>query len=105
MVARNVSGPAVVFSFAIAAIASLFSGTHPLSLPLMHYQINRLLIIQVSVTQSSGSEFRTQQVRPVCLWLTIYHRISSNTLSQGSAYMYSYVTVGEFIAFVIGWNM
>ncbi|CAG2180922.1 unnamed protein product, partial [Oppiella nova] len=58
MVARNVAGPAVVFSFTIAAIASLFS------------------------------EFGV--------------RVPNTT---GSAYMYSYVTVGEFIAFVIGWNM
>lgn len=92
LVAKEMAGPGVIVSFIIAAVASILSGgsTHSLSPPVVGPKF-LLLDVNTPVDAPAG----------VC-YAEFGVRVPKTT---GSAYTYSYVTVGEFVAFFIGWNL
>lgn len=95
LVAKAMAGPGVLLSFIIAALASILSGET--TWPLLH------------VTESPDA-VSSECVEQVCVCFSLEGvcyaefgvRVPKTT---GSAYTYSYVTIGEFVAFFIGWNL
>lgn len=93
MVAKTIAGPGVILSFLIAAVASIFSG------------MSRGLVLWKTKFENLYSHcfyFLSHLPFKGACYAEFGVRVPH---TSGSAYMYSYVTVGEFVAFVIGWNM
>lgn len=86
LVAKEMAGPGVIVSFIIAAVASILSGGS-----------TRFPSAQGSFTPA----LTLRSPAGVC-YAEFGVRVPKTT---GSAYTYSYVTVGEFVAFFIGWNL
>lgn len=80
-VAKTQAGPAVCLSFLVAAVASAVAGKYS-------YKKNKISNRILSV------------ISALC-----YAEFASRVPKAGSAYVYSYVSVGEFVAYIIGWNL
>lgn len=79
---KNESGPSILISFLIAGFTTLLAGNFK-----YFYQINY------------ESVFKTFKIG-FC-----YAELAVKVPKSGSAYTYIYVTMGEFLAFVMGWNL
>lgn len=83
-VAKDQAGPSVILSFLIAAVASFLAGKMRL-ISLVTYAIHLFLF---------------------CFYVGLcYAEFSSRVPKSGSAYIFTYVAIGEFLAFVVGWNL
>lgn len=82
-VAKFEAGPSVCLSFLVAAVASAFAG-----------------ICTKKKSSNILPNFNKLNYIGIC-----YAEFAARVPKTGSAYIYSYVTVGEFAAFIIGWNL
>lgn len=88
-IAKNEAGPAVVLSMAIAAFASVFAGLHQ----------------NLSVKQEDCNDHEKSIIISFSASGLCYAEFGTRVPKAGSAYVYGYVCVGEFVGFVLGWSM
>nr|CAD7439573.1 unnamed protein product [Timema bartmani] len=84
-VAKSEAGPAVTLSFLVAAVASAFAVADP--------------------GMGDGGNGPPYPLTYKIIKSLCYAEFASRVPKAGSAYVYSYVCVGEFVAFIIGWNL
>ena len=76
------TGPSIVLSFLVAGLASLLSGNYII-----------FFLIQLKLNKYINKQGMA------------YAELGARVPHSGSAYTYIYVTIGEFIAFIIGWDV
>ncbi|EFN79321.1 Cationic amino acid transporter 3 [Harpegnathos saltator] len=104
-VAKDTAGPAVCISFLIAAVASALAAKVGGNWSALKNSILFILrkYLQMKPFRIENCEkLATAQQHQLSM---CYAEFASRVPKAGSAYVYSYVTVGEFVAFVIGWNL
>ena len=99
-VAKDTAGPSVVLSFLVAGVASSLSGLCYAELGSRYYEFPFPLFLE-KFRQIYICNYNTYQKSNNFENYKLIFRVPK----AGSAYVYSYVTVGEIVGFVIGWNL
>ena len=81
---KNESGPSILISFLIAGFTTLLAG------------ILKIFLWKPNDTHKAFEKLK----KGFC-----YAELAAKVVKSGSAYTYIYVTMGEFLAFCMGWNL